>query len=269
MNITDLIKTGQLAQARKELIEQVRSAPGDTTARTLLFQVLLFCGEWEKAARHLEALASMDKEANPAHIHYAGIIRGEQERIRVIHGETLPSFLPKTPPYFDIYFQACTKLRNNDSEGAAELFSQAESKVPKISGTVNGSEFKGVCNTDSILSWFLETFAHGRYVWVPFEAIRELTISPPETLIDLIWATASLTTWEGLTLNCVLPVLYPESSLHENDLVKMGKQTEWLSLGGPFCRGVGQQVFEIGGQDLSILEITEMEFHYSESGENS
>ena len=269
MNITDLIKTGQLAQARKELVEQVRSAPADTIARTLLFQVLLFCGEWEKASRHLEALASMDKEANPAFVHYAGIISGEQERLRVIRGATLPSFLPKTPPYFDIYFQACAKLKDHDIAGASKLFSQAEGQMATISGTVNGKQFTGLRNTDTTLAWFLETFAHGRYVWVPFAAIRELTISPPATLLDLIWATAGLTTWEGLTLNCTLPVLYPESCRHENDLVKMGKRTEWLPLGGSFCQGSGQQVFTVGEEDLAILEISEMQFHYNESGGNA
>ncbi|MFZ5758289.1 MAG: type VI secretion system accessory protein TagJ [Thermodesulfobacteriota bacterium] len=266
MNIIDLIKAGRLAEARSALVEQVRSRPNDSEARTLLFQVQLLLGEWDKAGRHLEALASQDREANPAFVHYAAVLRAEQERRAVLGRQQSPSFLPATPAYADLHFQACSRLTDGNQEEAATLFTQIDELLPPVSGTVNGREFTGIRNTDTGLAPFLETFAHGRYVLVPFEHIRELTLSPPESLLDLIWATASLTTWEGLTVNCTLPVLYPDSCRHDNDLVKMGKQTEWLPLGGPFCRGVGQQVFDIGGEDVAILEITDIVFHFSDKG---
>ena len=262
MNVKDLIKSGQLSEARSQLIDQVKTSPADTSARTLLFQVLVFGGEWDKAERHLEAISTQDR-GNPALLYYKNLIEAEKERIKVNQLDALPSFLPKTPPYFQLYFQARQKLKENKFDKAEELLQQVEEQMSPISGTVNGKSFTGIRDTDSSLAYFLETFAHGKYVWIPFEFIRELTLSPPETLFDLVWASSTITTWEGLTLNCVLPVLYPNSSNHENDLVKMGKMTEWESVGGPFIKGIGQHVFEFGKEDVSLLEIKDVQFNFS------
>ena len=60
MDSRDLIKAGRLSEARKQLIEEVKSSPADSGKRTLLFQVLIFCGEWDKAERHLETVAAQD-----------------------------------------------------------------------------------------------------------------------------------------------------------------------------------------------------------------
>ena len=49
MDSKELIKKGQLGEARAALVNEVKNRPGDPASRTLLFQVLLFCGEWEKA----------------------------------------------------------------------------------------------------------------------------------------------------------------------------------------------------------------------------
>ncbi len=101
---------------------------------------------------------------------------------------------------------------------------------------------------------------HDRYVWIPAEFIRELLLTAPQTLLDTIWAPAHLTTWEGLTLQCNLPVLYPESYRHAADPIKMGRLTEWVHIGGRFSRGTGQHVFQVGDEDIGLLEIREIHF---------
>ena len=98
--------------------------------------------------------------------------------------------------------------------------------------------------------------------------MRELVIDPPKTLFDLLWIPARITTWEGLNINCFVPVLYPDSFLHEDDRVKLGRMTDWVSLGGTFTQGFGQHVFQIGGEEKSILEIREVLFKLSGSEEN-
>ncbi len=267
MSIKDLIQAGHLSDARSQLVEKVKASPADTTARTLLFQILVLCGEWNKAERHLDAIEIQDGSIQPAFLHYKSLIAAERERLKVLSLETLPSFLPKTPAYFSLYYQGVQNLRNNKTDEAAELFRQVESQVPNISGTINGKKFTGFKDTDTALAYFLETIAHGRYVWIPFEAIRELTVMPPETLFDLIWASATLTTWEGLTLNCTLPVLYPDSSSAENNQIKMGRMTDWLPMGGSFTKGLGQHVFETEEDDIALLEIQEAVFTFSEQDE--
>jgi type VI secretion system protein ImpE len=64
-------------------------------------------------------------------------------------------------------------------------------------------------------------------------------------------------------MNCYLPVLYPNSFLHEDDRMKLGRMTDWISLGDRFTKGIGQHVFQVGEDDMGILEIREVLFNLS------
>jgi type VI secretion system protein ImpE len=257
MNAKDLIKDGQLSAARNELIDAVKSSPTDPNNRTLLFQVLAFCGEWEKARRHLEIIAAQDAARKTSVQAYLNLVEAEEERLEVFHNKQQPSLLPAAPEYIERYESVRQKLAAKDYDEAKSIFNQINDQRPQISGTLNGKPFVGFSDTDSQLSFFLEAFVHERYVWLPFEALRELSISEPKTMLDLLWAAAQVTTRDGLTINCFLPVLYPDSFRHEDDRLKMGRMTEWTDLGSGFHQGVGQHVFQVGEEDIGILEISE------------
>jgi len=260
MNSKDLIKAGRLLEARKQLVEEVKSSPADLGKRTLLFQVLAFCGEWDKADRHLDAIVTQDSSRQTGVQVYKNLIHAERERLEVSRLERRASFLPETPPYLEMYYAAWQKVVEKKTDEAKELFGQIDAQRPVISGTVNGKEFAGFNDTDTFLSLFLEAIVYERYVWIPFESVRELSISPPSTLFDLLWIAARITTWEGLTTNCYLPVLYPDSFLHDDDRVKLGRMTDWTPLGGPFSKGMGQHVFQAGEEEMAILDIREVVF---------
>ncbi|MBW2740131.1 MAG: hypothetical protein JRE64_15085 [Deltaproteobacteria bacterium] len=252
MNSKDLIKAGRLSDAREQLTEEVKTKPGDSGKRTLLFQVLAFCGEWDKAERHLDTIGAQDVAADVAAQAYKNLIHAERERTEVSKFKRRPSFLPEIPPYLEAYYAAQTKIGEQNIDEAKLLLDQVEAQHTFISGTVNGKSFAGFKDTDTFLSLFLEAIVHERYVWIPFEAIRELVVSVPRTLFDLLWITARITAWNGLTMNCYLPVLYPNSFLHEDDRMRLGRMTGWTSLGGQFTKGVGQHVFQVGEEDMSI-----------------
>jgi len=260
VNIKDLIKEGKLSEARVNLVSTVKNHPSDTASRFLLFQILLFLGEWDKAERHLELLADLDANMAPAVSLYKNLLKCERERRDVVSFRTLPSFLPSTPTYFESYYKACQPLHANVDVGAADIFRGLEEQIPLVTGTVNGLEFSGIRNTDDLLAFALEVFAHDRYLWVPFESIREIIVTPPKTLLDLMWISASITTWGGLSMNGFLPALYPDTCKHDNEQIRMGRMTDWSTEGGACVRGVGQQVFVFGNQDMSILEWREIHF---------
>lgn len=260
MDAKALIMAGKLAEARKQLTEEVKAAPADVGKRTLLFQVLSFCGEWDRAERHLDAIVSQEAKSETGVQVYKNILHAEKERLEVAKRLRRPSLLPKTPPYFELYFDALEKLSKNDLDGAAGAFDQISAARPDISGAINGKSFEGFEDTDTTLALFLEGIVHDRYVWIPVEAIRELIISEPKTLFDLLWIPAHVTTQEGLSIGCFLNVLYPDSSAHEDNRVKLGRMTDWIPLAGPFARGVGQHVFQVGEEEMAILEIREVEF---------
>ena len=261
MDSKELIRAGRLSEARTQLIGEVKSSPSDSGIRTLLFQVRSFCGEWDNAERDLDIIAAMDAGRETGAQVYKNLVRAEKKRLEVFRNERRPSFLPETPPYAEFYFNAREKLDGNQLEEAKALFAQLDTRIPVISGTCNGKSFTGILDTDTYLSRFLEAFAHERYIWIPFEAIRELSIPPPKSLFDLLWCSAVITTWEGLTLNCFLPVIYAGSFAHEDDRIRLGRMTDWTPLGGTYAKGLGQHVFQIGEEELALLEIHEIIFN--------
>jgi len=265
MDSKDLIKAGRLQDARKQLIDEVKASPGDLGRRTLLFQVMTFCGEWDKAAKQLDAIAAQDAKRETGVQVYKNLIHAEKDREDVSRSKRRPPCLPKSPPYLETHFAACTELAAGKLAEAEELFDQAESMRPAIEGTINGKLFSGFRDTDTVLSPFLEAIVHDQYVWVPFESIRELTLSTPSTLFDLIWLPSNITTWDGLALNCYVPIVYPESSSKEDDRIKLGRMTDWLPLGGHFTKAAGQHVYQIGDIDMSILEIRDVRFTIHDS----
>ena len=267
MDPRDLIKAGKLAEARKRLTEEVRAQPADLGKRTLLFQVLAFCGEWSKAEQHLDAIVAQDSKKETGAQVYKNLVGAERERQEVLKLARRPSFLPGTPPYAEIYFAAAQKLLDQKIEEAEGLFDQIEAQRPEVRGTLDGMAFVGFEDTDTFLSPFLETMVHGRTVWIPFESIREIGLLPPKNLFDLLWIQGHVTTWEGLVLNCHLPVLYAGSFSHEDERIKLGRMTDWIPLGGAFSRGVGQHVYQIGDQEKALLEIREVLFNPPEKVE--
>jgi type VI secretion system protein ImpE len=267
MDARDLIKAGRLSEARQNLIDAVKSSPADTGKRTLLFQIHALCGEWDKAERDLDLIAAQDAKREIGVQVYRNIVRAEMERSEVFTLGRRASFLPESPPNAELYFALQKKLLNNEIPEAAGLFNQVKSQIPHLSGSMNGKKFIGFSDTDSCTAFFLETIIHERYVWIPFAAIRELIITPPKALFDLIWAASRITTWEGLILNCFLPVLYVDSYRHTDDRVKLGRMTDWTAMGGSFTKGSGQHVFQIGEDERALLEIQELLFNLPGSTE--
>jgi type VI secretion system protein ImpE len=261
MDVRELIKAGRLLEARTQLIKEVKSSPADAGKRTLLFQVHLFCGEWDKAERDLDVIAAQDSSKETFVQVYRNNIHAEKERLEVFNDGRRPSFLPKAPAYLEMYYTALESMSGKKIEEAEEIFNQINTSIPVISGTVNGKSFTGLKDTDFYLTFFLETIVHENYIWIPFESIRELTITPPKTLFDLLWTSANVTTWEGLTLNCYLTVLYADSFLNEDDRIKLGRMTDWISFGGTFFKGQGQHVFQIGEEEIALLQIREVVFN--------
>jgi type VI secretion system protein ImpE len=260
MNAKDLITAGRLTEARAQLTADVKAAPSDVSKRVLLFQTLAFLGEWEKAERHLDLIVRLNPTSETGVQVYMNVVHAEKERREVMERKRLPGFVSGVPSYLEAWLLAWDKVKENKYGEAADLYDHVERQQPPIKGTVNGKEFEGFSDTDSLLGPFLEVIMHDRYLWVPFESIGELSVSPPKSLFDLLWVPARLMTWEGMNINCYVPVLYPDSCLDGDERVRLGRMTEWRQVGDSFLKGVGQHVYQAGDEDIALLEIREVLF---------
>ena len=264
MDVKDLLQAGQLVAARQQLVEEIKARPTDLGKRTLLIQTLAYCGEWDKALRHLEVLVSQDPVREVGSQGIKNLLLAEKQRQEVLQLQRRPDLIPESPPWLEAYFVAREKLTAGATAEAAELLQALTDKVPAVAGVADGIPFKSLTDADSCLAFFLEAFVYERYSWIPLSSLREVVIDPPKSFLDLIWIGARLTTWDGLTMNCMLPVLYPGSSTHSEDRVRLGRMTDWKSLGEGIYQGFGQHILLVDDNDKGILELREILFNEPE-----
>jgi len=261
MNSVDLIKEGKLSEARQSLVARIKAAPGDTKARTLLFQVLACFGEWDKVEKHLEILITQSPETATGVLVYRNLAAAEKIRSRVAAGQQTPDFITDPPSSLNSLLEARRLLAVGDAAIASSLLDMVAEQIPELSGQANSDDFSGFSECDATLTGILEVFVHDRYIWFPIASIRELSIQKPRTLLETLWAPGRIVTWSGLTTECFLPVLYPGSSTFESDPVRMGRMTDWIDLGNGNYRGVGQHLFMVGDQEKSLLDLGEITFN--------
>jgi type VI secretion system protein ImpE len=115
----------------------------------------------------------------------------------------------------------------------------------------------------------LEVIIKDRYVWVPFEHIKRLQISPPKQLRDLLWASARVEGSDGTLGEVYVPALYAGSSDSGDEQVKLGRATDWKLVGVDLYRAAGLRLFVAGGEEKSIFEISAIEFNQAAAAQTA
>ena len=112
----------------------------------------------------------------------------------------------------------------------------------------------------------LEVYIGARYSWIPLEHLSSLVVERPKKLRDLLWAPAHLKGGEGLEGadigEVLLPVLTPAASSHSDDLVRLGRVTEWIELADGQEAPVGQKMLLVDGEEFPLLEVRELEIEF-------
>ena len=230
-----LFQAGKLDEAIRALGAEVRDNPADARRRTFLFELLCFAGEYDRAQKHLNVLADATKEAEMGAILYHSALHAE-------------------------------KLRR-EQFGSKELTTLAPSRT--FSGVLNGEPFESIVDGDPRIGARLELFAAGAYLWIPFEHILSIELQAPTKLRDLLWAPAIVRTGPSFKEKelgeVLIPVLYPSSSAHPNDAVRLGRETHWQDVEGGEPIPAGQKVFLVDGEEFPLLEVRTLEFAVQES----
>jgi len=233
MSVQELLRDGKLQESIQALGSEVRDNPTDARRRTFLFELLCFSGEYSRAEKHLTMLSGSSPDAEIGALLYRSALSAERKR--------------------RAFFEA-------------KQYQEATDPPVLRSGTINGERFRSIEDIDPRIGSRLEVFIAGEYVWLPFAHIGSLTMQPPRYLRDLLWSTASITArpkMEDKDMGEVLvPVLYPFSSNHERDSVKLGRETDWvLSQEEPLDIPFGQKLFVLDGErSIPILEIRSLQF---------
>jgi type VI secretion system protein ImpE len=260
----ELYQSGDLAGAIAAQIAVVKARPGDTDARSLLFALLAFAGDWERAGTHLRALQAADQELQRAALFYRGLLTAEVHRQGVFEGEAVPVLPPAAPAHLEHRLAALQAWRGGDAGAAATHLEAALDSQPELEGTVNGEAFAGWRDLDDLLGSVCEVLAAGRYLWLPWEWIRSLEVTAPERLPDLLWLPARILHRDGSELSVNLPAVYPGSHTWNDGALELGRRTDWSGEPG-LQRGLGQRLLAWGDaagevHELPLLELRTLEF---------
>lgn len=267
MTPQELLKAGHLADAIAEQTQAVKSRPTDADARFLLFTLLCFAGELERAQVHLEAVSLADESEPVGSILYQSLLAAEYERRKVYREGARPVLPPDPPATAELRLEALAALRGGHAEAAGTALEAAAEESVALTGKLNGEAFDGLRDTDDVLGQILEIYAGGRCLWMPMERIRKLEIAEPRQQLDLLWAPAQLEDANGEEATVYLPVLYEGSWEHPNEIVRLGRSTEWLDCHDTALRGAGQKVlFTVRGEDereTALLDVRTLEIESS------
>lgn len=260
MTAKELLDAGKLSAAIEQLNADVKTRPTDLRARTFLFELLCFAGDYQRAGRQLDVIAQQDVNSDIGAQVYRNALTAEQSRQRVFTDGVQPHFLLDPPAYARLHLEAISRLREARPSEAEALLQEAAEHYPVLMGKINDEPLDDWRDADEVIGPFLELFAHDQYVWLPFEQIKQLHIAPPQRLRDLLWLPVTIEGWQGPIGEGMLPVLYVGSSAQDNEQIKLGRMTDWESPTQGPVRGLGQRMFVFGKRDRAILEVRELEF---------
>jgi len=238
MTAAELYRKGNLSAAIQALGAELRENPADQKARTFLFELLCFAGEYDRAEKQLDVLSDASPDAATGALMYRAALAGERTRN-------------------DLF------ARKNYPVTAAGA----------VRGTLNGKPFEALEDADPRIGPRLEVYAAGQYMWLPLAHIASLEIQPPKRLRDLLWAPTLVHTgpkFRAMELGEVLvPALSPFSFRHSDDAVRLGRATVWEEQEGGEVVPLGQKMLLVDGEDFPLLELRRLEIAGEEESPQS
>lgn len=260
MGPEELLKNGDPAAAKAQVMDLIRNDPANVKHRVLLFQVCCILGEYDRALNQLTVIGEMSDQALPMVQTYRELLQCESFRSSVLAGEKTPLVFGEPESWIGDVFEAVKLQAMGKVEEANELRLKAYDQVEVVPGKINGEDFDWVADADSRIGPVLEAMINGKYYWVPFNRIANITVEAPEDLRDFVWLPAQFT-WanEGQTVG-FLPVRYPNSEKSEDGMIQMAKKTEWSQLSEDVYEGLGQKMLATDSNDYALLDLRTLEF---------
>ncbi|MDZ4818832.1 MAG: type VI secretion system accessory protein TagJ [Planctomycetota bacterium] len=257
MDAAALYQSGQLQAAIDAQIQVVKGAPADQAKRLFLFELAAFAGDLERSRKQLDAISYESVELQAALSTYRQLLDSEVKRRRWFSEGLAPQYLMDPPNHVQKRVEAVNRIREGNLAEARTLLDEANDELGLISGVLNEKPFAEIRDADDLFGTVLEVFARGEYFWVPLEQVELIAINPPRFPRDLLWIPARLETIDA-SGEVFLPSLYPNSHVHADDQVKLGRMTDWSeSDEGPIL-GQGLRMFLVGDETPSILDWREL-----------
>jgi type VI secretion system protein ImpE len=249
------LKDGDPVAALARLQEDVRARPADAKLRVFLFQLLCVLGQWERALNQLKVASEMEPLALPMAQMYGDAVRCEAVRQEVFEGRKSPMILGEPDEWLALLIESRLRAGRGEASQAEDLRLRAFDAAPTSGGDVNGTAFEWIADADSRLGPVMEAIINGRYYWVPFSRIGQLTFEKPEDLRDLVWMPAQVQFTNGGASLALVPTRYSGSESSPDGAIALARKTEWQAFAENAFSGLGQRLFATDAADVPMLEV--------------
>lgn len=254
MTSKELVQQGKLDEALAALQNEVRANPTDAKLRVFLFQLLAVMGQWERAANQLKVCNDQDPKTLLMAQVCGPALAAENLRAEIFAGKRSPLLLGEPEEWIGTLLQANKHFADGQFAAATELRTKAFEAAPATSGAVNGQPFEWIADADQRFGPMLEAIVDGKYYWVPFSRIKQITIDPPSDLRDLVWLPAIMTLSAGAQKVALLPVRYPGTEKSGDGAALLARKTDWQDA-GDVALGVGQRLLATDAAEYGLLEV--------------
>jgi len=259
------LDAGNLSGAVEAALNLVKSKPTDATARTFLFELSCFSGDWDRAEKQLDVIGHQDTNAMVGSLMYRQNFKDERDRLKLFSDGLKPQFMTAVPSYVEDLFSAVNRMREDHVFEARGILDSVEENRPAFACSVNGEEFSDFRDYNDLTMCVFEMFHKDSYMWLPFEGVQKVTFFEPKSLRDLYWIQGEIELTNGMSGEVFFPALYSGSWKSANDQVRLGRMTDWRDAGDDVFVGEGMKMFWMDGRDKSILDIRTIEFSHSDA----
>ena len=247
-------------------LDSVKSSPTDVTARTFLFELSCFSGDWERASKQLDVIGQQDINAMIGTQIYKQNFSAEKDRASTFAEGLVPECLMPPPAYVEDLLVALNHIREGRTADARTMLDQVEEKRPAFACRVNGSEPADFRDYNDLTMCVFEAIVKDSYTWIPFEQVEKITFQEPKSLRDIYWMQGEVEMINGTKGEMFFPTLYVNSYKSDDSQVKLGRVTDWRDLGDEVFVGEGTRLYAVGGEYKAMTDLRELEF-VSESDE--
>ncbi|MEO6588116.1 MAG: type VI secretion system accessory protein TagJ [Pyrinomonadaceae bacterium] len=254
------LDTGNLSGAVEAALQTVKNNPTDAAARTFLFELSCFSGDWERAERQLDVIGHQSANAMIGSQIYRQNFYAERERIELFSKGKRPEFVMPAPDYVEELYAANNLVREGKNSEARELLDKIEEERPAFACKLNGVEKEDFRDYNDLTMCVFEAIIKEAYVWLPIEQIIKIEFFEKKTLRDVFWQQAKVEVKNGLIAEIFLPSLYVNSWKSDDDAVRLGRANNWIDAGDDLYIGEGLRMFFSNGEAVPILDINEIEF---------
>lgn len=196
--VKELIALKNLQAALAEAQVEVVNDPDNVELRSLLFELLMVEGSFEKALEQVDVLTRLDAMDKDVLAFFRRLIEAAEKRRRFYElGEGGPGSFMQPPDYGECFMTATVAHAQNRPGIVEECLQEAD--PPGISGrlvTAEGLEveFSDFEDMADLHAPFLPALVPGEFLWLPWESVRKLEFdqSSERSLFETIFRPARL-----------------------------------------------------------------------------